>query len=97
MTTRKRQTATKAKTMRKAATTDEAKERPPLFFPLGTPGLRRKGGEVDDEWLADLKGKKAAKVYREMGDNHPIIGAALWVIELTNERTHKQPLTTFTS
>ena len=68
----------------------EAKDiprRPSRFFPHGVPGLKRKGGEVDQEWLSELRGKKGAKVYREMGDNHAIIGAALWVIELLTRQT----------
>lgn len=61
---------------------EQPRKRPTRFFPLGVPGLRRKGGDVDDEWLNDLKGDKAARVYREMGENQPIIGGTLYVIEL---------------
>lgn len=59
---------------------------PPRYFPLGVPGLRRKAGLVDDEYQKELKGKKGAKVYREMG-NHSVIGAALWIIELLTRQT----------
>lgn len=61
--------------------------RPPMFFPLGISGPKRRGKLVDEEFLSDLKGAKGAKVYREMMENHPIIGSALWVTELMLGRT----------
>lgn len=64
-----------------------ARNRPPRFFPLGVPGLRRRGGDVDEEWLDELKGDKAARIYREMGDNHPLIGGWLWIVELLCRQT----------
>lgn len=47
---------------------------------LGTSGLKRSGGYVDEEFLPNLRGRKAAQVYREMGDNDPITGALLFSI-----------------
>ncbi|NIU03773.1 MAG: hypothetical protein GWN29_04965 [Gammaproteobacteria bacterium] len=57
------------------------------YTPFGVPGLRRKGGEVDEEWLSDLRGSKAAKVYREMADNDAIVGAFLLVVEMLLRQT----------
>ncbi len=47
---------------------------------LGTTGLKRTGGYVDEEFLPHLKGRKAAQVYREMSENDPITGALLFSI-----------------
>lgn len=49
---------------------------------LGTTGLQNYGGYVDDEWLRQLRGTLGMKVYREMSDNDPIIGAYLFSIEM---------------
>lgn len=43
---------------------------------IGVTGLKRWGGIVDDEYRKELRGQKALKVFREMGDD-PIIGACL--------------------
>lgn len=45
-----------------------------VFDLLGSSGLKRSSGYVDEEFLPRLKGRKAVKVYREIGDNSPIIG-----------------------
>lgn len=50
------------------------------FIDLGSTGLKRTGGYLDEEFLPHLKGTKAVKVYREMGDNDPIAGASLYGI-----------------
>lgn len=50
------------------------------FVELGTTGLRRSGGYVDEEFLPQLRGQKSIKIYREMGDNDPIIGAMLFAM-----------------
>lgn len=50
------------------------------FVELGSTGLRRSGGYVDEEFLPQLRGQKSIKVYREMGDNDPIIGAMLFAM-----------------
>jgi hypothetical protein len=57
------------------------------FFAHGVPGLRRQGGKVDQEWLSDLRGANAAKVYREMADNDAIIGAWLLMVEMLLRQT----------
>lgn len=47
----------------------------------GESGLQRWGGILSEEWLADLKGAKARRAYREMADNDPIIGAIIFAIK----------------
>lgn len=47
---------------------------------LGTTGLKRTGGYLDEEFLPALRGRKGVQVYREMGDNDPITGALLYAI-----------------
>lgn len=51
------------------------------FIELGVTGLKRAAGYIDEEFLPHLKGTKAVKVYREMGDNDPIAGAMLFAIQ----------------
>jgi hypothetical protein len=71
--------------------TDE--ERPPLPSPttparqralleeLGTSGLRRQTGWVYEEFLPELQGPRGVRVYREMADNSPIVGAYLFALD----------------
>lgn len=49
---------------------------------LGTTGLNRFGGYVNEEFLKELLGKKAVKVYREMSTNDSTIGALLFAIKM---------------
>jgi phage gp29-like protein len=51
------------------------------FIELGSSGLRRSGGIINEEFLAVLQGVKGFKVYREMRDNDPVIGAMLYAID----------------
>lgn len=53
-----------------------------LYSSAGAPGLRRAGGFVNEERLSKLQGSQGARVYREMGDNDPVVGAFLYVIEM---------------
>jgi hypothetical protein len=48
---------------------------------IGRTGLKRYGGFVNEEFLRQLNGTKGQKVFREMSDNDPIIGACLFAIE----------------
>ena len=48
---------------------------------IGSTGLRRTGGTVHEEFLTTLRGKRGAKVYREMADNDPVVGSILYAIE----------------
>lgn len=47
----------------------------------GSTGLKRSGGWIHDEWHPKLRGRRAVKVYREMRDNDPTVGAVLYAIE----------------
>jgi len=57
------------------------------YFSHGVPGLRRSGGNVQEEWLTELKGSKAATAYREMADNDAVVGAFLHVVEMLLRQT----------
>lgn len=48
---------------------------------LGTSGLKRSGGFVREEWHPRLNDLLAIRIYTEMKDNDPIIGAILYTIE----------------
>jgi len=48
---------------------------------LGATGLKRTAGYVDEEFLPQLKGRKAVQVYREMADNDPIVGSLLFAVD----------------
>lgn len=52
------------------------------FAELGKTGLKRWGGTVTEEFLPELKGIKGVKIYKEMADNDPVIGAILFAIEM---------------
>lgn len=51
------------------------------FVELGVSGLARTGGVVTDEFIANLRGQKGARTWREMADNDPVVGALLFAIE----------------
>ncbi len=53
----------------------------------GRSGLRHWGGFVFEEWLQQLQqGRRAAEVYREMGDQDPIVGSILYAIQMLMRR-----------
>lgn len=54
----------------------------PNFGTVGKSGVTRFGGTINEEWLANLQGDRARKVYREMSDNDPVIGAILFALEM---------------
>lgn len=56
-------------------------KRDPLIE-LGGSGLKRKTGLVDEEFLPQLRGDKAQKVYREMLDNDPVVGSIMFFIRM---------------
>lgn len=56
--------------------------KPAIFNEIGTTGLKISGGVVQEEFLPALKGPKAVKVYREMRDNDPTVGAVMFAIEM---------------
>ena len=51
------------------------------FLEIGSSGLRRSGGYINEEFLPQLQGVKGFKIYREMHDNDPVIGAMLYAID----------------
>lgn len=55
---------------------------PPTFQELGTTGLKRWAGTVDEEFLRELQGPRGVKAYREMNDNDPIVGAITFAIDM---------------
>lgn len=48
---------------------------------LGVTGLKRTGGYLDEEFLPQLRGRKAVEVFKEMSSNDPTIGALLFTID----------------
>lgn len=52
-----------------------------IFKEQGATGLKRQGGYVDEEFLPQLRGRKAMAIYREMSDNDPIVGALMFAIK----------------
>jgi hypothetical protein len=58
-----------------------------IYEEYGRSGLRHWGGFVFEEWLTQLQqGRRAAEVFREMGDQDPIIGAILYAIQMLMRR-----------
>lgn len=53
----------------------------PVNLEIGKSGLRRVSGYVDEEFLPQLRGRKAVQIFREMGDNDPIVGALLFALD----------------
>jgi hypothetical protein len=51
------------------------------FVELGSSGLRQSGGVIREEFLRELSGPRAVRVYREMSQNDAIVGAALFGLE----------------
>lgn len=52
------------------------------FKQLGSTGLRRYGGYVYEEFLPNLRWPRAGKIYQEMADNDPVVGAILYLAEM---------------
>lgn len=52
----------------------------PVSVELGEVGLRQQKGTITEEWMPQLQGPKARKVYRQMADNDTIIGSALYAL-----------------
>lgn len=53
-----------------------------IYTEVGSSGLRRWGGYVDEEFLPQLKGNKAVKVYQEMRSNDPVVGAVVFAVDM---------------
>jgi len=52
------------------------------FREIGNSGLKRSRGLVQEEFLRELQGPKAIKVYREMSDNDATVGSLLFMVEM---------------
>ncbi len=53
-----------------------------LYEEYGRTGLRHWGGFLFEEWLTELQSdRRAAEVFREMGDQDPIVGGVLFAIQ----------------
>lgn len=48
---------------------------------LGRSGLKHFGGTLYEEFLPQLKGQRGQKIFKEMAENSPIIGAMLFAVE----------------
>ena len=57
---------------------------------LGSSGLSRSGGQIDEEWLRQLQGEKGHRIYTEMRDNDPVVGAILYAIKTLVRQTKSQ-------
>jgi hypothetical protein len=60
---------------------DEIPKNVSPMIELGQTGLRRTSGYVNEEFLPQLRGRKAVQVYREMSENDPIVGALLYAVD----------------
>jgi len=54
---------------------------------IGSSGLNQQAGQVSEEWLRQLEGEKGVKIYTEMKDNDPVIGAILYAIKTLVRQT----------
>lgn len=52
------------------------------FRQVGNTGLKRVGGYIYEEFLPELYGQNARRVYKEMRENDPIVGAMFFAIEM---------------
>lgn len=59
---------------------EKASDAVPQAF--GVTGLKHRHGSIHQEFLSDLRGAQGRKIYAEMRDNDPTIGALLNAIEL---------------
>lgn len=53
---------------------------------LGASGLRRFGGFIYEEFLLELQGWRGCRVYKEMSNNDPTVGAVLFAIRMLCRR-----------
>ena len=52
------------------------------FMEVGSSGLVQYGGFVEEDFLRQLQGRRGYAIYREMADNHPVVGGILHSIEM---------------
>jgi hypothetical protein len=49
---------------------------------IGRSGLQHFGGVITEEWLRKLEGERGRRVFREMSDNDPTVGAIMFAVEM---------------
>lgn len=52
------------------------------FAEVGSTGLQVNSGVIQQDFLRQLHGRSGSAVFKEMADNHPVIGATLAAIEM---------------
>lgn len=52
------------------------------FFNIGSSGLKKRFGHVDEEFLVQLKGERGRKVFKQMSENDSVVGAVLFAISM---------------
>lgn len=60
---------------------DEIPKRVGPMIELGATGLKRNSGYITEEFLPQLKGRKAVQIFREMSDNDAMCGALLFSVD----------------
>lgn len=65
-----------------ARATDVLPPEPAPFVEIGATGLRHFSGVIDEEFLPALRGQRAIKVFTEMRENDPMVGAMLFAVEM---------------
>ena len=60
----------------------EQAEKKATFAEIGTAGLKGTAGFMREEFLAELRGARGMKVYREMRDNSDDVGSCLGIVDL---------------
>ena len=68
----------------------DKKEKFDFLDVLGSSGLNAQAGIVDEEWLNQLRNEKGRKIYTEMRDNDPVVGAILYAIKTLVRQTETQ-------
>lgn len=69
---------------------EDKKEKFDFLDVLGSSGLNAQAGIVDEEWLNQLRSDKGRKIYTEMRDNDPVIGAILYAIKTLVRQTESK-------
>lgn len=52
------------------------------FRTVGTPALRQAGGYIREDLLPELSGLSGVRIYKQMRDDNPIVGAILFACEM---------------
>lgn len=62
----------------------EKQERPTStdFMEIGSSGLVQYAGQVEEDFLRQLQGRRGSAIYREMAENHPVIGGILQSVDM---------------